>query len=156
MKDGLTAEKAQRAADMLASGSSIREVCEAIECGYMAMYKLATGATWKSITSGRRYIPLREATITPERREWAWRVKIKKGWTNAKIALKLGVSEMSVSRAINDEDALMQARVRRSFLLSGSHQQAIKKYGISTDTIRRLMEMPERQLPPRLKKHMEE
>ena len=150
----MSPEKLARAHEMLKDGVSAYRVSKDLDLGYMAVYKLGTGETHKAATGGARTIAKREAKVTPERRDWAWKMQ-KKGWKNSKIAKSLEVSETTVYRILADAKLLLAHRVQRMFLSSGSHEAAMRAYKLRGADVEELIEMASTPLPKRLAKELD-
>lgn len=140
----------------LATGESAYSVAKAMEVGYMAVYKIGIGETWKDVEPKGRLIPEREAGTTPEQRDWAWRKK-RKGWSGSKIARKLGLSETTVSRLLREARQLLAARVHQMYLTSGSHEAAQTEFRLSSDEMEELLTLATTTtLPRKLRKELAE
>lgn len=147
---------AEQAVARLRAGETPAEVSAALHVGYMAVYKIATGKTWKELTEGARLIPEREAKIGPEQRAWAERM-LKKGKRKAFIARKLQVTETTVARVLADARLILAHRVCNLQLSSGSHKAAIRRFGITPEEAAELVALAaSTPLPKRLQEPSDE
>ncbi len=99
----------------LKEGETVEEVRAALAVGYMAVYKIATGKTWKSLTGGKRLIAERKPRIRKKHREFVALAKSRKK-TNASIARKLKVSETTVARIVLDNKLVLAHKLRAAML----------------------------------------
>jgi len=123
---------------MLESGQSPAKVAKVLDIGYMSVYKIATGKTWKSLTGGTRLIGERTTRIGPKHREYVRKAK-QKGKTNAFIARKLNVSETTVARLVRDNDLIDAHRLRSAVLSSGDQDSAARAVGIKPNKAEALL-----------------
>lgn len=140
----------------LLAKESAYSVAKDLGLGYMAVYKIGIGETWKNVSPVGRLIPAREAQITPAQRDWAWKKK-RQGWSGTKIARKLGVSETTVGRLLKESRRLLAARVHQMFLTSGSHEAAMLLYRLAAPEVDELITLAtSTPLPRKLRKELEE
>jgi hypothetical protein len=123
----------------LRAGDTPARISSQLHVGYMAVYKIAIGKTWKELTSGERLIPEREGKIGPEQREWAERMYRVKKKRKAFIARKLQVTETTVARILADARLVMAHNVCALQLSSGSHKAAIRRFKITPEEAAELM-----------------
>lgn len=114
---------------MLEDGDNPSKISRQLKIGYMSVYKIATGKTWKSITGGQRLIGERTNRIGPQHREYVRKAK-DKGKTNAFISRKLKVSETTVARLVRDNNVIDAHRLRAAVLSSGDQDSAARAVGI--------------------------
>jgi hypothetical protein len=117
------------AVKMLENGENPAKVAKILDIGYMSVYKIATGKTWKSLTGGTRLIGKRTTRIGPKHREYVRKAK-EKGKANAFIARKLNVSETTVARLVRDNELIDAHRLRAAVLSSGDQDSAARAVGI--------------------------
>ncbi len=154
--DGLGARVAKAIVQRLQKGESPKTVAAEMEVGYMAVYKIAVGKTWKTLTGGVRLIPKRKPRIRAKHREWVTRAR-EAGKNKAFIAKKLGVTETTAGRLVADSDMVQSYKLRNAILTAGSELAAAKALGISLKRAEELMlvEVPPK-LPRRLQALIEE
>lgn len=114
---------------MLESGENPAKVAKTLGIGYMSVYKIATGKTWKSITGGARLIGNRTTRMGPKHREYVRKAK-EKNKSNAFISRKLGISETTVARLVRDNELLDAHRLRAAVLSSGDQDTAARSIGV--------------------------
>lgn len=152
----MSKDLASKIKKLLKDGASPAKLAREFSVGYMAVYKIAIGETWKSNGSTVRLIPIREARLGSEQRKWAVRMK-KKGKSNRYIAKKLEVSETSVCRLLKDARLLVAHSVQSMLLSSGTNAASMRKYGIDSKEVTALITLAATTpLPPRLRAEMEE
>jgi transposase len=150
--DGLGVRMAKAIVKHLQDGETPKEVSKALGVGYMAVYKIAIGKTWKTLTGGNRLIPKRKPKIRAKHRRWVARA-CDAGKTKAFIAAKLRVTETTVARIAKDNDMIQAWRLREALLTSGSEMAAAKALGINLKRAEQLMtidvpaELPRRLQP---------
>jgi len=154
--DGLGVRVAKAIVQRLGEGESPKAVAKALEVGYMAVYKIAIGKTWKTLTGGVRLIPARKPRIRAKHRNWVTRAR-EAGKNKAYIARKLGVTETTAARLVADSDMVQSYKLRSAVLTAGSELAAAKALGISLKRAEELLlvEVPPK-LPRRLKALIEE
>jgi len=150
--DGLGPRVAKAIVQRLTSGESPKKVASEMDVGYMAVYKIATGKTWKTLTGGVRLIPKRKPRIRKKHREWVARAR-EAGKSKAFIAKKLGVTETTAGKLVADSDMVMAYKLRAAVLTSGSELAAAKALGIS---LKRAEELLLLEVPPRLPRRLRE
>jgi hypothetical protein len=152
----LTKGLARKAADKLANGESVASVAKELDLNYMAVYKIATGKTWKEVTGGNRLIAKRKCCITAKHRAFVSAAKAKSK-TNAVIARRLDVSETTVARIIRDNLLIEAHKLRSATLTSGDPDTAARALGIKPKRVEKLLLFAaENPLPGRLAREMAE
>lgn len=149
--DGLGVRVAKAIVQRLTEGESPKQVAQALDVGYMAVYKIAIGKTWKTLTGGVRLIPARKARIRAKQRRWVTRAR-EAGKNKAFIARKLGVTETTAARLVADSDVLQSYRLRSAVLTAGSELAAAKSLGIS---LKRAEELLLVEVPPKLPRRLQ-
>lgn len=141
--------------DRLKKGESVGDVHKALGIGYMSVYKIAIGKTWKSLTGGKRLIPGRKPRIQKKHRDFVALAKARNK-TNASIARKLGVSETTVARLISDHKMILAHRLRDAIMTSGSEDAGARAIGIKPSETEELLLLAAKELPKRLREFVEE
>jgi DNA invertase Pin-like site-specific DNA recombinase len=140
---------------MLESGESPAKVAKDLDIGYMSVYKIATGKTWKGLTGGQRLIGERTTRMGSKHREYVRKAK-DKGKTNAYIARKLQVSETTVARLVRDNALIDAHRLRTAVLSSGDQDSAARAVGIKPRRAEALLLFAiSNPLPKRLQEYVE-
>jgi hypothetical protein len=154
--EGIGARVAKAIVKRLQDGESPKAVAASLDVSYMAVYKIGTGKTWKTLTGGLRVIPERKPRIRIKHRRWVTRAR-EAGKSKAFIARKLNVTETTASRLVADSDMVQSFRLRNAVLTAGSELAAAKSLGISLKRAEELMliEVPS-ELPRRLRDLIEE
>lgn len=148
--EGLGIRVARAIVKRLQDGESPTHVAKEMEVGYMAVYKIATGKTHKTLTGGIRLIPERKPKIRAKHRRWVARA-CEAGKSKAFIAAKLKVSETTAGRIVKENDMAQSWRLRKAMMTMGSEMAAAKALGFSLKRAEYLMtvEVPA-ELPRRL------
>ena len=122
-------------------GEALVDLAEEDDVGYMTIYKIATGVTWKKVKPRGRLIGNRDYS---ERREVPLKrcekialIKIRKKVPNTKIAAKIDVSESTIQRAVITGRAALAVRLEAA-ILDGTIRKYKKRMGISNDEAKRL------------------
>lgn len=141
--------------ERLNNGESVNEVANALGVGYMAVYKIAIGKTWKGLTGGKRLIAARKPRIRKKHRDFVALAKARNK-TNASIARKLGVSETTVARLVSDNKLILAHRLREAVMTSGSEDAAARAIGVKPRDAETLLLLAAKPLPRRLREFLEE
>jgi predicted PP-loop superfamily ATPase len=140
---------------MLESGDNPAKVAKDLAIGYMSVYKIAIGKTWKSITGGQRLIGERTTRMGPKHREFVRKAKALNK-TNAFIARKLRVSETTVARLVRDNELIDAHRLRAAVLSSGDQDSAARAVGIKPKKAEAILLFAAKNpLPKRLQEYVE-
>ncbi len=140
---------------MLGYGEIPAKIAKELDIGYMAVYKIAIGKTWKSLTGGARLIGKRTKRMGPKHREYVRKAKAKEK-TNAFIAQKLQVSETTVARLVKDNELIDAHRLRAAVLTSGDQDAAARSVGIRPRKAEALLLFAVKNpLPKRLQEYIE-
>lgn len=122
-------------------GEALVDLAEEHDVGYMTIYKIATGVTWKKVKPRGRLIGNRDYSdrreVPLKRCEKIATIKIRKKVPNTKIAEKIGVSESTVQRAVAIGRAALAVRLEAA-ILDGTIRKFKKRTGISDDEAKRL------------------
>ena len=155
-EDGIGVRAAKAIVKRLQEGESPKEVAKAMDVGYMAVYKIGVGKTWKTLTGGARIIPKRKPRIREKHRRWVTRAR-EAGKSKAFIARKLQVTETTAARLVADSDMVQAHKLRSAVLSAGSELAAAKTLGVSLKRAEELMriEVPS-EMPRRLRALIEE
>lgn len=149
--DGLGVRVAKAIVQRLSDGETPLQVSQALQVGYMAVYKIAIGKTWKTLTGGVRLIPKRKPRIRGKHRNWVTRAR-EAGKSKAFIAKKLGVTETTAARLVADSDMVQSYKLRAAVLTSGSELAAAKVLGVS---LKRAEELLLVEVPPKLPRRLQ-
>lgn len=108
----------------------------------MVIYKIATGITWKSVKPRGRLIGERDYAskrVFPLSKCQAIALmKIRKRFSNARIARKLDSAESTIRRAIEDGRAALGLRLHH-LTIQGGVKQAQRKFGLTDDEVDELV-----------------
>lgn len=150
----------------IVAGESLTDLAEKYGIGYMAIYKIAIGKTWRSVEPRGRLIGKRDYSarrvMTLNLCQLIALLKIKKGASNKKLTRWLKVkkdveaSESTITRAIRDGKAVLAVRVHRMTLTSGSTRSAKKKFGITEEDVEALVALATSdRIPDQVRKEIE-
>lgn len=151
----LDKKTANMAVKMLENGDNPAKVAKDLAIGYMSVYKIAIGKTWKSITGGQRLIGERTTRMGPKHREFVRKAKAL-GKTNAFIARKLRVSETTVARLVRDNELIDAHKLRSAVLSFGDQDSAARAVGIKPRKAEAILLFASKNpLPKRLQEYVE-
>ena len=126
--------------------------------GYMAIYKIATGATWKTVKPRGRLIGTRDYTLTRAlpmaKCEAVALAKIRKRLSNAKLAAKLHVSEATVRRAAEYGNAALGLRLHQH-MVRGTLKAAQMRMELTDDEVEDLIRASKKNVPDWIRKAVE-
>ncbi len=158
----LDAERAAELKQKLIDGVSVPQIVVDMDLSYMVVYRVATGATWKALEPlldpAKHYVSSeRKRRIKPAARERLFKIKVSTNASNRTLAKKLGVSEMTVSRTLQDARSLLAARCLRMLMTSGSNEYAAKEFKLDVEEVSKLVVLASDQgpLPLRLQAELD-
>ncbi len=120
---------------------ALTELAEEYGVGYMTIYKIAVGTTWRKIKPHGRLIGTRDyrdrRAMSLAKCELIALTKIRKRVSNAAIAEKIGVSESTVRRADINGRAALAVRLDRA-MMNGNVDATRREMRIRKTDARRL------------------
>lgn len=138
---------------------SLKAIAAEYRVGYMTIYKIATGATWKTVKPRGRLIGTRDYSATRAlplaKCEAIALVKIRKRLSNRKIALKLGVSESTVKRAVDHGQAVLGLRLHQH-MVRGTLKAAQLRMELTDDEVEDLIRASKKNVPEWIRKEVED
>lgn len=128
------------------------------DVGYMTIYKIATGVTWKTVKPRGRLIGTRDYSATRSlsaaKCEAIALAKIRKRLSYAKLALKLQVSEATARRAGQYGDVALGLRLHQH-MVRGTLKAAQKRMELTDDEVEDLIRGAKRNVPDWIRKAVE-
>jgi DNA-binding CsgD family transcriptional regulator len=139
---------------------SLHAIAADHKVGYMTIYKIATGATWKTVKPRGRLIGTRDysatRTLPLPKCEAIALIKIRKRLSNLKIAKRLNVSESTVRRAVELGQAALGIRLHQH-MVRGTLKAAQVRMELTDDEVEDLIRGSKRRgVPEWLRKAVEE
>ncbi len=126
--------------------------------GYMTIYKIATGATWKTVKPRGRLIGKRDysstRTLPAAKCEAIALLKIRKRLSNAKIAARLRVSESTVRRAVELGYAALGIRLHQH-MVRGTLKIVQTRMELTDDEVEDLIRASKKRAPEWIRKAVE-
>lgn len=136
----------------------LRKIADDHHVGYMTIYKIAIGATWKTVKPRGRLIGNRDysakRTLTAAKCEAVALVKIRKRLSNAKIAAKLHVSEATARRAADNGNLALGLRLHQH-LVRGTLKDAQRRMELTNDEVEDLIRLSKKNVPDWIRKAVE-
>lgn len=137
---------------------SLKAIADDHHVGYMTIYKIAIGATWKTVKPRGRLIGARDysgtRTLPATKCEAVALVKIRKRLSNAKIAAKLRVSESTARRAIDHGNVALGLRLHQH-LVRGTLKAAQARMELTDDEVEDLIRGSKKNVPDWIRKAVE-
>lgn len=137
---------------------SLKSLADEHGVGYMTIYKIATGATWKTIKPRGRLIGERDYLATralpPAKCEAIALVKLRKRLSNAKIGRKLRVSESTIRRAAEAGYAMLGLRLHKH-MVQGTLKAAQLRMELTDDEVEDLIRASKKNVPEWVRKEVE-
>lgn len=136
----LTAQSVAAAKVRIVEGESFTVLAHELGVCYQAVYNIATGKSWGEVPPCGNLVtrPRTTRALSPKRRDRLYLLKLRKGWSNAKLAQRAGVSEATIARAMRDARIVLAFRVQRLLLTSGSHQLAMERFQLDRNEAEQL------------------
>lgn len=123
--------------------------------GYMTIYKIAIGATWKTVKPRGRLIGARDyaatRTLSAAQCEAVSLAKIRKRLSNAKIAAKLRISESTVRRAADYGNVVLGLRLH-AHMVRGTLKEAQTRLELTDDEVEDLIRGSKKNVPDWIRK----
>lgn len=136
----------------------LKPIAKEYRVGYMTIYKIATGATWKTVKPRGRLIGTRDYSSTRAlplaKCQAIALVKIRKRLSNRRIALKLGVSESTVRRAIEQGQAVLGLRLH-GHMVRGTLKAAQLRMELTDDEVEDLIRGAKKNVPEWIRKEVD-
>jgi DNA invertase Pin-like site-specific DNA recombinase len=143
----------------IVAGESLRKIAGEYHVGYMTIYKIATGATWKTVKPRGRLIGNRDysstRTLPVAKCEAIALLKIRKRLSNSKIAAKLRVSESTVRRADAFGHAALGLRLHQH-MVRGTLKAAQLRMELTDDEVEDLIRLSKKNVPDWIRKAVED
>lgn len=154
----LSRDDVRRIKKRIVAKESLKAIATEHRVGYMAIYKIAIGATWKTVKPRGRLIGARDYSsvraLSLAKCEKIALVKIRKRLSNRKIALKLGVSESTIRRAIDHGQAVLGIRLHQH-MVRGSLKAAQQHMELTDDEVEDLIRASKKSVPEWIRKEIE-
>lgn len=135
----------------IVSKESLHALAAEYGVGYMAIYKIAIGATWKTVKPRGRLIGNRDYSASRSlplpKCEAIALIKIRKRLANLKIAKRLGVSESTVRRAVEYGEAALGIRLHQH-MVRGTLKAAQQHMQLTDDEVEDLIRRSKRRDVP--------
>lgn len=129
---------------LIVSGKSLNEVADLFNVSYMTIYKIAAGLTWNNVKPTGKLIGDRDykskRVFSLAQCERIALKKIKKRFSNNRIAIRLETSESTVQRAVENGMASLGMKLHKASL-NGGFSKEQKRYDISDEVIQSLIEI---------------
>lgn len=136
----------------------LKAIAHEYRLGYMAIYKIATGVTWKTVKPRGRLIGARDYSATralPLKKCAAIAlVKIRKRLSHRKISAKLGVSESTVRRADTHGRAVLGLRLHKH-MVRGTVKQAQQHMQLTDDEVDDLIRGVKKNVPEWIRREVD-
>lgn len=138
---------------------SLNVIAAEHDVGYMTIYKIATGATWKTVKPRGRLIGNRDysstRTLPLAKCEAIALIKIRKRLSNLKMAKRLKVSESTIRRAVEVGQAGLGIRLHQH-MVRGTLKAAQLRMELTDDEVEDLIRGSKRRgLPEWIRKAIE-
>lgn len=137
---------------------SLTQIAKDHGVGYMTIYKIATGATWKTVKPRGRLIGVRDystaRSLSAAKCEAIALAKIRKRLSYRKIAVKLGVSEATARRAGSYGDVALGLRLHQH-MVRGTLKEAQRRMELTDDEVEDLIRGSKRNVPDWVRKAVE-
>jgi DNA-binding CsgD family transcriptional regulator len=136
----------------------LKAIAKEHRVGYMTIYKIATGVTWKTIKPRGRLIGTRDyssvRSLPLAKCQAIALVKIRKRLSNRRIGLKLGVSESTVRRAIDHGRAILGIRLHQH-MVRGTLKSAQHRMELTDDEVEDLIRASKKNVPEWIRTEVE-
>lgn len=137
---------------------SLKQIAADHDVGYMTIYKIAIGATWKTVKPRGRLIGKRDyaalRTLSATQCEAVALAKIRKRLSNAKIGAKLRVSESTIRRAAEYGNAVLGLRLH-AHMVRGTLKEAQTRLELTDDEVEDLIRASKKNVPDWIRKAVE-
>lgn len=137
----------------------LRKIADEHHVGYMTIYKIATGATWKTVKPRGRLIGTRDysstRTLPVAKCEAVALLKLRKRLSNAKIAAKLRVSESTVRRADVFGNVALGLRLHQH-MVRGTLKAAQMRMELTDDEVEDLIRLSKKNVPDWIRKAVDD
>lgn len=137
----------------------LKLIAKEYRVGYMTIYKIATGVTWKTVKPRGRLIGTRDYASTRAlplaKCEAIALVKIRKRLSNRRMSMKLGVSESTVKRAVDHGRAVLGLRLQQH-MVRGTLKSATLRMQLTEDEVDDLIRGAKKNVPEWIRKEVED
>ena len=137
---------------------SLKQIAADHDVGYMTIYKIATGVTWKTVKPRGRLIGSRDyastRALSAAQCEKVALAKIRKRLSCAKIAAKLRVSDSTVRRAVEYGCAILGLRLH-THVVRGSLKEEQRRLELTDDEVEDLIRTSKRKVPAWIREAVE-